>query len=91
MDIGVQIGQFLNIKDNVLIDNDYQNDTDSPWTEHYTILCDKIGDRYPVNVIGFDMLLQYDSSGMSEETKADKRVKVTGGSYWFSCCQRVEQ
>lgn len=78
-DIGVQIGQFLEIGENVVIDNDHNN---AEWKEHFTILCDHIDNGYQAVVIGIPINISYDTTGMSEETKVDDRVEVTGGSYY---------
>lgn len=78
-DIGVQIGQFLEIGEDVVIDNDHNS---AEWKEHFTILCDHIDNGYQASVIGIPVNISYDTTDMSEETKVDDRVKVTGGSYY---------
>lgn len=83
-DVGVQIGQFLNIGNNVVIKNDH--DTNEKWNEsdykHYTILCDWISDKYAGTILGINIRLSYDITGMAEEYQVDDRVVVMGGSYW---------
>lgn len=84
-DIGVQLGQFLEIGSDVVIDNDYQ--APAGWndkTEHYTVLCDTVKDGFAAQILGQNISITYDVSDMNELTKADQRVTVSGGSYYMT-------
>lgn len=83
MDIGVQVGQFVNIGADVVIDNDYV-DSASRDNEHYTILCDTIEGKYPVTVLGLPLRIDYDYQNMAAEYQVPDRVTVSGGSYFSS-------
>lgn len=78
-DIGTQIGQWLEIGENVVFDNGFADD-------HYTFLCDTIENGYVIEIdLGFMTMpysLTYNTSGMSAEDMADKRISITGGSVW---------
>lgn len=78
-DIGVQVGQFLEIGEDVVIDNGGAND-------HFTVLCDDPDNGYPLAItIGSfqtKIMLDYDLEGLPAEAQASKRLTVTGGSYW---------
>ena len=78
-DIGTQIGQWLEIGENVVFDNGFSDD-------HCTFLCDTIENGYVIEIdIGIMKIpyaLPYNTSGMAEEDKADKRISITGGSVW---------
>lgn len=75
-EVGTQIGQWLEIGQNVVINKEKSND-------HFTVLCDDVNGYYPVLVFGLIRInLQYDSTGMSDYNKTEKRVSVTGGSYY---------
>lgn len=78
-DIGTQIGQWLEIGENVVFDNGFADD-------HYTFLCDTIENGYvieiDIGIITIPYALPYNTSGMAEEDKADKRISITGGSVW---------
>ena len=78
-DVGVQVGQFLEIGENVVIENDH-NDTN--WTEHFTVLCDDYNNGYPGQILGIPFTLQYDVSNLTEAQKSPNRLTVTGGNYW---------
>lgn len=80
-DVGVQVGQFLEIGENVVIENDH-NDTN--WTEHFTVLCDDYNNGYPGELLGIPLSLDYDVSNLTDRQKSPNRVTVTGGSYWSS-------
>lgn len=80
-DIGVQVGQFLTVGANTVIVNDHN---DSGWTEHFTILCDSISEKYPVRVLTLTLRIDYDTVNMTEEQMVDDRVTTIGGSYWSS-------
>lgn len=81
-DIGVQIGQFLEIGQNVVIDNDY--DAENGWSgdARYAVICDTIDKKFSAHILGIEIDIDYNITGMSEETKVDKRVKTVGGSYY---------
>lgn len=83
MDIGVQIGQFVNIGADVVIDNDYA-DSAARGNEHYTILCDTIEGKFPVTVLGITLRIDYDVQNMAAEYQVPNRVTVSGGSYYSS-------
>lgn len=80
-DIGVQVGQFVEVKQDVVIDNDH--DTGN-WNEHFTILCDSVYEKFPVRLGSFMLRVSYDTANMSEAQMTDDRVVTTGGSYWSS-------
>ena len=73
-DIGTQVGQWLEIGDNVVIDNNFE--------PHYVAVCDNIANGYPVKYFGLDRTIPYTITGMSEEDQSAKRIIVTGGSFW---------
>lgn len=85
-DIGVQVGQFLEIGSDVVINNDHQ--TNPLWDnsiadiKHYTVLCDRIKDDFIISIFGANLHAAYDVGNMADEYKVDERVVVTGGSYW---------
>ena len=81
-DIGVQVGQFLEIGQNVVINNDY--DAENGWSNsaRYAVICDTVDAKFSAQILGITVNIDYNTSGMSEETKADKRVKTVGGSYY---------
>lgn len=81
-DVGAQIGQFLEIGKNVMIDNDYENDENISWKEHFTVLCDDYQNGFPAQVIGMKLTVPYDVSNMDEAEKSPNRLSVVGGSYW---------
>lgn len=81
-DIGVQLGQFLEIGDNVVIDNGYSETNGWSGKEHYPILCDAEDDGYKANILGMNITIDYNTDSMSEDKKIDKRVKVYGGSFY---------
>ena len=78
-DIGTQVGQWLEIGKNVVINS-------SQSTDHYTFLCDIISNTYVIEIdLGFMSIpvkIQYETSGMAAEDMADKRISITGGSVW---------
>ena len=78
-DIGTQVGQWLEIGKNVVINS-------SQSTDHYTFLCDIISNTYVIEIdLGFMSIpvkIQYETSGMATEDMADKRISITGGSVW---------
>lgn len=78
-DIGTQIGQWLEIGENVVFDNGFADD-------HYTFLCDTIENGYVIEIklglITIPYELTYNTSGMLPEDMADKRISITGGSVW---------
>lgn len=78
-DIGTQIGQWLEIGENVVFDNGFADD-------HYTFLCDTIENGYVIEIdlgiVSFPHKLTYNTSGMSAEDMVDKRIFITGGSVW---------
>ena len=78
-DIGTQVGQWLEIGKNVVINS-------SQSTDHYTFLCDIISNTYVIEIdLGFMSIpvkIQYETSGMATEDMADKRLSITGGSVW---------
>lgn len=78
-DVGAQIGQFIEIGPNVVIDNNRNSDD---WVEHFTVLCDDVANEYAVDVLGITLKISYDDSDMSETEKSPNRIKVSGGSYW---------
>lgn len=74
-DIGVQVGQFLEIGQNTMIDNGGAED-------HFTVLCDSVENGYPGILLGMiTMTFQYDTSDLTIEQQSPDRVTVTGGSY----------
>lgn len=77
-DIGVQIGQSLDIGENVVIENDCVEG--SP-LNHYTILCDDPNGKYGVFVFNNIMNIDYDKSNLSGKAAEDDRVTVSGGSF----------
>lgn len=81
-DIGVQIGQFLEIGQNVVINNDY--DAENGWSgaARYAVICDTVDAKFSAQILGMTINIDYNTTGMSEDTKADKRVKTVGGSYY---------
>lgn len=81
-DIGVQIGQFLEIGQNVVINNDY--DAENGWAgpARYSVICDTIENKFSAQIMGISINIDYNTTGMSEDTKIDKRVKAVGGSYY---------
>ena len=72
-DIGVQVGQFLEIGQNVMIDNSN--------AERFTILCDNVENDFPASLLGMYHAVAYDVDDMPAEDIVAKRVTVTGGSY----------
>lgn len=77
-DIGVQIGQSLEIGENVLIENDC---VAGDAFEHYTVLCDDPDSQYSVLLLGQYVGINYDKSNLTGDAAKTKRVTVTGGSY----------
>ena len=74
-DVGVQIGQFLEIGQNTMIDNGGAEN-------HFTVLCDSVENGYPGILLGMiTMTFQYDTSDLTIEQQSPDRVTVTGGSY----------
>lgn len=86
-DIGVQIGQSVNIGENVMIDND---NGESGALPHYTILCDDPVDKYPVTILGIEVRINYDTSNLSGDAAKSKRVTVSGGSFYSSQDETLE-
>lgn len=86
-EIGVQIGQFVKVGQNVVIENDH---SDSDWTPHFTILCDTVDAKFPVQILGTTLRVSYNTSGMTTATMADDRVVTTGGNYWSSNDENLE-
>ena len=80
-DIGVQVGQFLTIGANTVIENDHK---DAGWTEHFTVLCDAVSEKYPVRIGNFTLRIDYNTTNMTDAQMVDERVTVAGGSYWSS-------
>ena len=80
-DIGVQVGQFVEVKQDVVIDNDHDAGN---WNEHFTILCDSVYEKFPVRLGSFMLRVSYDTANMTEAQMTDDRVVTTGGSYWSS-------
>lgn len=78
-DMGAQVGQFIEIGPNVVIDNNHNSDG---WTEHFTVLCDDVANEYVAEVLGITLNISYDDSDMSEREKSPNRITVFGGSYW---------
>lgn len=83
-DVGAQIGQFIEIGQNVMIDNDAENEDDHAWTPHYTVLCDNYEYGFPAEVLGMQFDVPYDVTNMDDTEKSPDRVTVVGGSYWSS-------
>ena len=91
-DIGIQIGQFLEIGENVTINNDSDFGTNPNWTEHFTILCDDVENGYQVKAFGvLDLTINYDASNMSADEASPNRLTVTGGSYWSTRNESLEK
>ena len=80
-DIGVQVGQFVEVRQNVVIENDHDAEN---WNEHFTILCDSVYEKYPVRIGNLTLRVGYDTANMTEAQMTDDRVVTTGGSYWSS-------
>lgn len=78
-DIGVQIGQFLEIGENTVINNDHSQ---SDWTPHYTILCDNPNNGYQGQLFGIPITIEYDTTNLVGNQASPDRVEVLGGSYW---------
>ena len=78
-DVGVQVGQFLEIGKNVVIENDHNN---ADWKEHFTVLCDDYNNGYPGQILGISIKLNYDVSSLTDAQKSPDRLIVSGGSYW---------
>lgn len=74
-DVGAQVGQWLTIGKNVVIENGKSND-------HYTVVCDSISNKYPVQILGIVFEVDYVTTGMSEANQDPNRLTVVGGSYW---------
>ena len=85
-DIGVQIGQFLDIGENVVIDNDC---VPGAPLEHYTILCDDPETKYSAWVLGTYVDIDYDVSNLPQNARAAKRVTISGGSFKSSDNQGI--
>lgn len=81
-DIGAQVGQWLEIGENVVINNEMDED-------RYTALCDNLERGFPVKYIIGVKYADYNTQGMSETDKDPKRMIVTGGSYWSSDAERI--
>lgn len=77
-DIGAQVGQYITIGDNVMVDNGHSDD-------HFTVLCDDPNNKFPLVLdFGFGPIvleLTYDVDDMPD-AQVSKRVEVVGGSYW---------
>lgn len=86
-DIGVQVGQFVKVGQNVVIENDHN---DANWKPHFTILCDTIDAKFSVEILGSPIRVSYNTTNMTEEQKVDDRVETTGGSYWSSDDKALE-
>lgn len=74
-DVGAQVGQWITIGKNVVIENGKSND-------HYTVVCDDIANKYPVRIFNQLYWVNYVTTGMSIEDQNPNRLIVTGGSYW---------
>ena len=81
-DIGAQVGQWVEIGENVVIDNGKSDD-------HYTAIRDTAERGFPVNFIGQVQYIQYVTTGMSDYDKSPDRLIVTGGSYWSTDADKV--
>lgn len=78
-DIGVQIGQFLEVGENTVINN---NHNQPDWTPHYTILCDNPNNGYQGQILGIPITIEYDTTNLVGNQASPDRVEVLGGSYW---------
>lgn len=78
-DMGAQVGQYIEIGENNVIDNGGADN-------HFTVLCDNPENGFPavVNIFGQNIVipLSYDIDDLPEVAREVKRVTVTGGSYW---------
>lgn len=81
-DVGVQLGQFLNIGDNVMIDNGYIADNTWEGEEHFTVLSDDPDNKFPAQILGQVLHLPYNVDNLTDEQKSPHRVTVMGGSYY---------
>lgn len=82
-DIGAQVGQWVEIGENVVIDNGKNEG-------HYTAVYNDIETGYPVNFFGQLRYVPYVTTGMSEYDQSSDRLIVTGGSYWSTRVDQVE-
>ena len=83
-DLGAQVGQWIEIGKNTVINNGNAND-------HYTILCDNANTGYPVDSILGTTFVPYEEEILTENDYNPNRVIVTGGSYWSTQRTDIEQ
>lgn len=88
-DIGVQVGQFLEIGDNTSIINEYDRTGEWGANPHYTVLCDNPQKGYQVMVLNQYVTINYETAGLTADQASPDRVTVSGGSYWSSPDQNL--